>query len=112
MVGDGINDSAALTTADVGVSMKHGADIAREACDIMLTGERLDSLTDAMEVSKRVMRRIKRNFMFIVASNTLFIGLGVTGLITPALMALLHNSGTVLTCVHSMRPMLPERKDA
>lgn len=110
MVGDGINDSAALTTADVGVSMKHGADIAREACDVMLTGERLDSLTDAMDISKRTMRRIKRNFMFIVASNTLFIGLGVTGIITPALMALLHNSGTVLTCVHSMRPMLPERR--
>ena len=109
MVGDGINDSAALTTADVGVSMKHGADIAREACDVMLSGERLDSLTDAMEVSRRVMRRLRRNFMFIVASNTLFIGLGITGLITPAMMALLHNSGTVLTCAHSMRPMLPDR---
>ena len=111
MVGDGINDSAALTRADVGVSMKHGADIAREACDIMLTGERLDSLTDAVEVSKRVVRRIFRNFVFIVASNTLFIGLGITGVITPAMMALLHNSGTVLVCVHSMRPMLPDRGD-
>ncbi|MFA9395724.1 MAG: heavy metal translocating P-type ATPase [Halodesulfovibrio sp.] len=112
MVGDGINDSAALTTADVGVSMKHGADIAREACDIMLTGERLDSLTDAIDISKSAMQRIRRNFMFIVASNTLFIGLGVSGVITPALMALLHNSGTVLTCVHSMRPMLSERDHA
>lgn len=110
MVGDGINDSAALTTADVGVSMKHGADIAREACDILLTGERLGSFTDALEVSKRAMRRIRRNFMFIVASNTLFIGLGMTGVISPAMMALLHNSGTVLTCVHSMRPMLPGQK--
>lgn len=108
MVGDGINDSAALTKADIGVSMKHGADIAREACDVMLTGERLESFTDSMELSRRVMRRIQRNFIFIVASNTLFIGLGVAGIITPALLAFLHNTGTVLTCAHSMRPMLPE----
>lgn len=106
MVGDGINDSAALTRADVGVSMKHGADIAREACDVMITGDRLDSLMDSMEISRKAMRRIRRNFMFIVGSNTLFIGLGLTGLITPAMLALLHNSGTVFTCVHSMRPLL------
>lgn len=109
MVGDGINDSAALSRAHVGVSMKHGADIAQEACDVMLTGDRLDSLMDSMSLSKMVMRRIRRNYQFIVGSNTLFIGLGVFGLITPAMLAFLHNSGTVLTCAHSMRPMLPEQ---
>ena len=107
MVGDGINDSAALSRACVGISMKHGADIAQEACDVMLTGDRLDGLVDAFTLSRRVMGRIKRNFGFIVASNTLFIGLGVSGIITPALLALLHNSGTVLTCAGSMRPVLP-----
>lgn len=110
MVGDGINDSAALTTADIGVSMKHGADIAKEACDIMITGQRLDSLVDAMDVSGRVMRRIRNNYIFIVASNTLFIGLGIGGLITPAMMAFLHNMGTALTCAASMRPVLPGRR--
>lgn len=109
MVGDGINDSAALSHAHVGVSMKHGADIAQEACDVMLTSERLDSLMDAMSLSKMVMRRIKRNYQVIVGSNTLFIGLGVFGVISPAMLAFLHNSGTVLTCAQSMRPMLPEQ---
>jgi len=107
MVGDGINDSAALTRADVGVSMKHGADIAREACDVLLTTPRLDGLLDTMAIARRAMRRIRRNYGFIVGSNTLFIALGVTGLISPALLALLHNAGTVLTCAHSMRPVLP-----
>ena len=109
MVGDGINDSAALTCADIGVSMKHGADLAKETCDVLLTGNRLDSLVDAMDVSRRSMGRIRRNFFFIVASNTLFIGLGISGIIAPAMMALLHNLGTVLTCAHSMRPVLPSR---
>ncbi|MCG8565334.1 MAG: HAD-IC family P-type ATPase, partial [Desulfobacterales bacterium] len=110
MVGDGINDSAALISADVGVSMKHGADIAREACDVMLTGQRLDHFIDAMDVSKKAMARVRNNFIFIVVSNTLFIGLGITGLITPALMALLHNLGTVMTCATSIRPVLPRRR--
>lgn len=105
MIGDGVNDSAALTSADLGVSMKHGADIAKETSDIILTGERLDSLIDAMDISHQSMNRIRRNFLFIVASNTVFIGLGITGIITPAMMALLHNLGTVLTCVASIRPI-------
>ncbi len=106
MVGDGINDSAALTRADVGVSMRHGADIAREACDVMITGDRLDSLMDSMVISRKAMRRIRRNFVFIVTSNTLFISMGILGIISPAMLALLHNSGTVLSCAHSMRPLL------
>lgn len=104
MIGDGINDSAALSNAHVGVSMKHGADIAREACDVMLTGDRLDCFIDSMEISQKAVRRIKRNFAFIVGSNTSFIGMGVVGFIGPALLAFLHNLSTVLTCANSMRP--------
>lgn len=113
MLGDGINDSAALSSANVGVSMKHGADIAREACDVMLTGERLDCFIDAMEISQKSVRRIKKNFAFIVASNTSFIGMGVVGIISPALLAFLHNTSTVLTCANSMRPTmsLPQYSD-
>lgn len=106
MIGDGINDSAALSSAHVGVSMKHGADIAREACDVMLTGERLDCFIDSMEISKKAVKRIKKNFSFIVGSNTSFIGMGVAGIISPAVLAFLHNSSTVLTCVNSMRPTM------
>jgi heavy metal translocating P-type ATPase len=109
MVGDGINDSAALSRAHVGISMKHGADIAQEASDVMLTGDRLDSLVDAMTLSRMVMRRIKNNYRFILVSNTLFIGLGVANIISPAVLAFLHNSGTVLTCGWSMRPLLTSR---
>ncbi len=108
MLGDGINDSAALSMAHVGISMKHGADIAQEACDVLLTGENLESFINAVSLAKMVMRRIKYNYAFIVGSNTLLISLGAFGFISPALMAFLHNLGTVFTCASSMRPMLPE----
>lgn len=103
MIGDGINDSIALTRADIGVSMTHGADIAKETCDVMLTGERLDNFIEALVLSRKAMKTIKTNFVFIVASNTIFIAGGVLGFLPASAIALLHNLSTVGTCVRSMR---------
>ncbi len=108
MIGDGINDSAALRYADVGVSLQHGAAIAKEVCDLVLTDNNLESFIDSVSISKRAMRRIQRNFSLIVLFNTAFMGLGLFGLISPALMAGLHNLTTVGICAFSMRPVLPK----
>ena len=108
MVGDGVNDSAALAVADVGISLKHGADIAREAADILLLDGRLDSLVDAFDLSQLAVRRVKRTFAFSVGANSLLMALGVMGLAPAAILAVLHNASTVASCLWSLRPLLPD----
>ncbi len=110
MVGDGMNDSAALAQADVGVSMRHGAEVAQEACDILLLAGDLGSLVTALRLSHRLMSRVRANFSAIVGVNTALILLGIAGRVQPALSATLHNLTTVAVSVASTRPLLPETR--
>ena len=107
MVGDGINDSPALSCADVSVSMKDSSDIAREVADISLLSSSLAELVVLRELSCAVLEKIERNYRFIIGFNSSLILLGMFGLITPALSAFLHNASTVYVSARSTRRCLP-----
>lgn len=110
MVGDGINDSPALSEAAAGVSLRSGADIAQEVADIVLIGNDIASLGDARKICAGTMKKIHRTHAFIVGVNTSLLFAGLFGLMPPALSALLHNLMTVGSSVYSMTPVLRETK--
>ncbi|MCD7897742.1 MAG: HAD-IC family P-type ATPase, partial [Planctomycetaceae bacterium] len=106
-VGDGVNDSPALSAAAVGVSLKDGSDIAREVAGVVLADGRLASLMTARMLSELAIRRVTRQFGFIMGVNSLLIFLGLFGAITPRVAALLHNLATVLVTANSVKGVLP-----
>lgn len=104
MIGDGINDSVALSLADVGISMYKGADIAREISDIAIGSDDLHSLIDVVKIAKELDNRIKIDYRQIISFNGALILLGVFGLLSNTKSAYLHNASTVINVFSNMRP--------
>ena len=106
MIGDGVNDSPALSEADAGIAISSGAAIAREVADITLSTEDLYALMTLRLLAVELMRRIHKNYNFIITFNAALILLGVMGILPPATSALLHNASTLAISLHSMTNLL------
>lgn len=106
MIGDGINDSLALSAADIGVSISDGAEIAREIADVTIGADNLYEIVTLKALSNSLVKRIDKNYRFIVSFNAGLIVLGVAGIIPPTMSALLHNGSTLAIGMKSMENLL------
>ena len=102
MVGDGINDSPALSEADAGIAISDGAAIAREIADITIAADSLWELVRLRQLAMALMNRIQNNYRFVIGFNGALIGLGIVGILPPATSAMLHNLSTLGVSLHSM----------
>ena len=108
MVGDGINDSPALSVSDAGIAISEGAEIARQIADITISSSDLYNIVTLRKISTLLMKRIGFNYRTIVEFNTALILMGIAGLITPATSAMLHNGSTIALGLKSMTDLIHE----